>query len=676
MQVSSSLQRKLIFSISGALALLLGIAGYFVSVKIAELAEDKVSSQAASLLELKAQEVTSFFTERARVPLTFFQDPRVTTWFANHRQRGANLDSDEKYQGIHQSFNKIVASDETIKSIFIGSANTYEYFYEQGRVGVDTEGANAGDVSKGYFTNKRPWWHEALKQDRLYLTSPQVDATDKTVSSVLQMTVYGPNRQLIGVAGVDILITTVGDLISQVQYENQGSAFIINEQQELVYFARKQDDLELNQPLAELDGKFQNSQGFAALSSQIASSVSGKGVPVELEGVDYQVFYVPVQAKVPYINWTLGLLVPETVISEPIEQAVFYSTLIIVLIIVVLSLITWVISLRIVRPVKQIANAMSDIAHGDGDLTRRLSIVSNDEVGAVATEFNRFIDKIQGLISQATTNSEQVSSTADRVSDTASKLNQEVVQERGQMDKVADSVSQMMGVSEAIKQQAQNADAVVGEVANSVETVADNSRNTQRVISEVSQAISKATEAVVALNDDVGEIGAVLDVIKNIAEQTNLLALNAAIEAARAGEQGRGFAVVADEVRVLATRTQESTDHIQKTIEKLQSGAAMVKQSMEHSDQMSDQGVQQVEQVLLAIEQIDSAVGQVKQVSKDISSATQEQETIANTIEKNLTAIHRLTELMVNHSGAMDQDSHLLNQLSSELQKIVKQFKV
>ncbi|NVJ51606.1 MAG: methyl-accepting chemotaxis protein [Gammaproteobacteria bacterium] len=676
MQARGSLQRKLILSVSGALAVLLAIAGYFVTAQIAAQTEAHVESEAASLLEVKAQEVTSFFTERARVPLTFFNNPAVLEWLDNHRSRGANLDNDPSYQAMLQAFREIVSADPTIKSIFVGSAQTYEYFYEQGRVGVATEGADAGDASKGYFTNKRPWWQQALAQDRLYLTSPQVDATDKTVSSVLQMTVYHKSGRLAGVAGVDILITTVADLMAKIRFQDQGRAFLINEQQEIVYFPSDANSLELNQPLAEIDQAFSATQGFSELARAISQSPRGRDHLVTLDGIEYRVFYVPVRAEVPYINWTLGVLIPQAVISEPIEQAVWFSVSVIVLIIVALSLITWLISLKIVHPVKAIADAMSDIAHGDGDLTRRLTIVSNDEVGDVAREFNRFVDRIQALISEATDNSEKVSQTADRVSDAASKLNQEVVQERGQMDKVAASVSQMMSVSHSIGQHVNEANSVVEKVSDSVNIVSQNSLNTQRVIAEVSHSISKAREAAQALNDDVGEIGAVLDVIKNIAEQTNLLALNAAIEAARAGEQGRGFAVVADEVRVLATRTQESTDHIQKTIEKLQSGAAQVKSSMEQSDEMSDEGVQQVEQVLAAIEQINSAVTQVNQVNRTISDATLEQDQIATTIDNNLSAIHRLTELMVEHSGAMDNDSNQLNALSSELQKIVHQFKI
>jgi len=681
MQIKGSLQRKLIISISGVLVVLLAAFGIFVTQTIAELTRDKTEAQVAELIELKAAEIKSFFAERARIPLSVLTDPRVTDWLASYDQRGKDLSTDDTYQSITRTFQNLASNDATIKSVFMGSANTYEYLYEQGRVGVDTSGPDAGDPSKGYFTNQRPWWHQAIEKDRLYLTSPQVDATDGTISSVLQMPIKNASGELLGVGGVDILITTIADLVDGIKYQGDGKAFLVNEENQLVYFPTEDVELDLNTPIGKLDGIYERAldvptAGFSALAEAMTQEPRGSGIEVTWKGRDYRVFYVPIASQQPYIDWQLGLLVPSSMIESPISQARWSSFAILMLIIVVLTLVTYYVSMKVFKPVKQIAAAMEDVAQGDGDLTRRLNIDSDDEVGSMARAFNRFSDRIQQLIAHANQSSEQVSEAADRVSKTVNEFNREMQNEQQQLERIVAAVQRMNAASDTINDYAGDATQAVEEAADSVAVVANNSHKTQQVISNVSKSISSATEAVQSLNDDVGNISTVLDVITGIAEQTNLLALNAAIEAARAGEQGRGFAVVADEVRTLATRTQESTDHIQATVEKLQRGANKVKQAMEHTDAMSDDGEQQVERVLSAITQIEQAMRKVTDMNRSISDATGEQSTLAAEVNTELESVHSLTEQMVEHSSAMQADFHRLRDISAELKGTVGRFKI
>ncbi len=676
MRSHSSLQRKLIISITLSLMILLAISGYIITSQIAQLTRDTTEAQVAELIKIKAEEIKGFFTERSRVPRTFFNDPHLIEWLSNRQQRGQDLSNDDYYNHLITKFKSLVASDSSIKSIFIGSANTFEYFYDNGRVGVEQTGPDEGNPDKGYFTNKRPWWHEALQQDKLYLTSPQIDATDSTVSSVLQMTVYNSTGQLVGVAGVDILITTVSELVDKVRYQNKGVAFLVNQQGQIVYFPADGTQLEINQSLTDLDSVFSETSGFTELSKALKNSNQNQADYVVWKGAKYQVFHVPVKSDVPAINWTLGILIPIDMIEGPINSATYYSIINIIIILVLLAIVIFFISSRMIKPVKQIAKTMAEIAHGDGDLTCRLEVVSNDEVGELAVQYNTFVEKIQQSISQASSSSEKVSDTADRVSETASKLNLEVLQEQGQMDNVSSAVSEMMSVSNDIDKFAKEADKVAEKVSESVTVVSQNSNKTQQVITEVSNSIDNANQAAAELDSNVQQIGSVLDVIKTIAEQTNLLALNAAIEAARAGEQGRGFAVVADEVRTLATRSQDSTEVIQSTVEKLQRSAQQMTNSMQRSREASLKGVEQVGLVLAEVRDIVESIGLLKQVNENVSGATRSQQEIANSIEENLRSIHRLTELMVEHSGVMDNDSSILNQISTELQNTVKQFKV
>ncbi len=673
---SKSLKAKLIISIAGSLSLLLIATGIWQARTYTSNVQSKISAEITELISIKAEEVKSFFVERGRVSTVFLSDPRVVNWLKQHNVRGSELSNDEQYQQIHSAFNTIVDADSTIKSIFFGSAKTFEYFYEQGRVGVALSGDEAGDVTKGYFTNKRPWWHEAVAKNKLYLTSPQVDATDKTVSSVLQMPIKTKSNELLGIGGVDILIGTVGELVNEIRYQNQGAGFLLNENQQVVYFAGDNGKLELNQNLSEFDSVYSESSGFNELSRLLQRNQKLAGHSVTWNSKEYLVFSVPVNSQVPDFSWTLGLLIPIEVVSTPAIQAMFWAIGIIFAIVIAVTMITIFVARQITNPIVSVANSMEEIAQGEGDLTKRLKVDSNDEVGELASQFNQFIDKIQVLIKHASTASDRVVDTADRVSSTASELNQEMIHEQSQMQTVAHSVSSMKEASQDIDQLTSQAVEVVDNVSKSVQLVSENSKKTQTVISEISKAIENATRSVMNLNSDVEQIGAVLDVIKTIAEQTNLLALNAAIEAARAGEQGRGFAVVADEVRVLATRTQESTNHIQQTVEKLQSGAKEAQLAMELSNTVSSKGVDQMNTVMSEIDSIHNSMRQVSQLNFNISESTSQQNKVSSEVEHSLESINRLIQKMVEHAGLMDADSHTLNDIASELLEIVRQFKV
>ena len=272
-------------------------------------------------------------------------------------------------------------------------------------------------------------------------------------------------------------------------------------------------------------------------------------------------------------GWMVGSGVYINDVDDEFNAILMERLLFLMVILLVLALMSWLIIRSINGPLQQTTEAMEDISQGDGDLTVRLPAETNDELGKLANAFNAFVEKVHQTMLQVHSYSDQLVSSAETMASVTESTNQVLSRHQEETHQVATAVHQM---SATVQEVASNA----AEAAHSVHTVREQAIAGQKVveqsvsaISELATSVDQATESIQTLENDVHNIGGILDVIRSIADQTNLLALNAAIEAARAGEQGRGFAVVADEVRTLAQRTQESTEEIQSMIEQLQSGA-------------------------------------------------------------------------------------------------------
>ncbi len=328
------------------------------------------------------------------------------------------------------------------------------------------------------------------------------------------------------------------------------------------------------------------------------------------------------------------------------------------------------------RPLQKIRDQLLDLAEGDADLTTRIHVKSHDEIGQVSTYFNQLMDRLQNLIRDVNHKAISISEKAEVLNDCAESTGRDTDEQKGYMDMVATAINELGATAREIaantSQTAENTQLADSEVEKVQNLVEKNNSDMNRL----TENVEEATEGVNNLKQEADGISSVVDVIRGIAEQTNLLALNAAIEAARAGEQGRGFAVVADEVRTLASRTQESTDDIQKMIEKVQHGVNQVVAIMEQSAERANDTLEQSNATTQALQGITQVITEVNEKVIQIATAAEEQSSVVDEISSNVNAMHDVSDRCVESAANSQTNSGQVKLQANELEETMGHFKV
>lgn len=343
---------------------------------------------------------------------------------------------------------------------------------------------------------------------------------------------------------------------------------------------------------------------------------------------------------------------------------------------IITSVLTSIIVSKGIQPLQHIAASLQDVAAGGGDLTARLKIESKDEVGEVASAFNEFMDKLHPLM-------QDIQRSANTVQSVSGQLDQQTSQASAQMqnhcletDKVVTAVTQM---SMTAKEVASNTNATAQAIDDANGQVTEAQREVDQAIDGISKLVDEVnstSEAIAELSQQTEQITKVLDVIGEIAEQTNLLALNAAIEAARAGEQGRGFAVVADEVRSLASRTQNSTHEIGDMLKQLQTGVSRAVTTMAASQERGAKTVEESSMIQQSLSGVHHSIGTIRDMGIQTASAAEEQSAVAEDINQNLVAIQQIVNRINDTLQHAEGISTQLSQSGSEIHDLVGNFKL
>ncbi len=622
MMKNLSLKQKILLSVVIALSLVILLLSW-----------QSYSSQKSLLLQGSQEQLQRLGTQQAE---------RVSDWLAARRD-------------VIQALGNKAGADplNALQQAQVSGRFQLTYFGESSGKMNDSDPSINRD---GYDPRSRGWYQEAMSKGGLIVTKPYLDVAYNIMVVTLAQPVSG------GVVGGDLSIASLVEDVTKMQLPADGFAIMMHKDGTIIAY---KDAAKAMKPASEIDNDLTN-----ALIEQSKSSKDLVPAYFDNEGRDKLLW----AADIPDTDWELVLVLDKAALEAPLSSLLMTQLGMALLVLVGSILaISWLVSM-LLGPLTKVSQALARIADGNGDLTQRIKIDANDEVGQLANSFNRFVGSQHQLIGNIRQLANELNADAERSLVTNQAAVDELQRQQQEVTMVATAVTEMASATMEIAGNAENTAAAAQQSAQSSEQGKMLVNKTRQSINGLAEEVGQATEVIGELSRHAQAITSILSTIQGIAEQTNLLALNAAIEAARAGEQGRGFAVVADEVRVLSRRTQDSTQQIQSTIETLQQTTARAVSLMQTSQGLADNSVQDADQAVRALEEITSAISLISDMAGQIATAAEEQTQVTGEITQNTTAIKDVSdEITASAMRDLDQ-AHSLKGRAADLNQQVSTF--
>ncbi|GAB3526663.1 methyl-accepting chemotaxis protein [Photobacterium alginatilyticum] len=514
----------------------------------------------------------------------------------------------------------------------------------------------------GYDPRARGWYKEASAAGKQITTKPYISHTMQTLVVTLAEPVYGQGKML-GVVGSNLALGQLMKDVLDIAVPGKGFAMLLDTKNNLVV-AHPNQDMELK-PITELGQGFSEQNLAQAMASQSLFFTT----------MDAREKAVAVSA-IPNTTWAIALVMDKATLVSPLNSMLFKLAVCGVLIMLFVSLFTtWLVS-HLFKGLNNVSAALSDIANGEGDLTVRINVQSDDEVGKLAENFNQFVGRLHTMAVNLRDITLQLNHSAADSADAAAQRSQNIRHQQDEITMVATAVTEMASATQEIAGNAENTAKTAEQAVALTEEGHTQVGQSQSSIGNLAKEVNSAVGIIEDLNGHALKISSILATIRDIAEQTNLLALNAAIEAARAGEQGRGFAVVADEVRVLSQRTHTSTEEIQTMIETLQSTTKQAVTVMSDSHQLAETSVKDVDDAGISINNIANEINVISDMATQIASAAEEQSSVTAEISRNTEGVQEVANQMAGEAQEAAHQAEGLKALANQLEQEVKRYKL